>query len=151
MDFYKPRNRIEEALRVIQEEKNVPKEQIASKPNNPFRIIKPTLILLSLFLIVGFVAYVGYWGVSTIDYNKASVTGNMIANINKYGKIPLPTDEQPTIVTVSNLEPLQSQPIFKNARVGDTLLIYTKARRAILYRPSEKGDKAIIEDATLVD
>lgn len=47
----------------------------------------------------------------------------------------LPEDEEPTIATVTNLDDLAGQPFFANAKVGDRVLIYTKARKAILYDP----------------
>lgn len=49
--------------------------------------------------------------------------------------IVLPEDEQPTIATVSDVERLQDQPFFANAKNGDRVLIYTDARKAILYDP----------------
>ncbi len=58
----------------------------------------------------------------------------------------LPTDEQPTIATVADLSKLKGQAFFANAKLGDKVLIYTNAKKAILYRPSE--DK-IIELAPL--
>ncbi len=47
----------------------------------------------------------------------------------------LPEDEAPTVATVSSLEQLAGQPFFVNAKVGDKVLIYTKAKKAILYDP----------------
>ncbi len=44
--------------------------------------------------------------------------------------------EQPTIATVTDLAPLKDQPFFANAQVGDKVLIYSQAKKAILYRPS---------------
>lgn len=56
--------------------------------------------------------------------------------INKVGMlIDLPNDEQPTIATVSDITKLKDQPFFKNAKNGDKVLIYTKAKKAILYDP----------------
>jgi hypothetical protein len=49
----------------------------------------------------------------------------------------LPTDESPTIATVTDLAKLQDQPFFANALVGDRVLIYANAKKAILYRESE--------------
>lgn len=49
--------------------------------------------------------------------------------------IVLPEDEDPTIATVSNLAELKGQPFFANATVGDKVLIYARAKKAILYSP----------------
>ena len=48
----------------------------------------------------------------------------------------LPTDEKPTVATVTDVTKLAKQPFFAKAKNGDKVLVYNKARRAILYRPS---------------
>jgi hypothetical protein len=48
--------------------------------------------------------------------------------------IELP-DEKPTIATVSDPERLKEQVFFARAKKGDVVLIYTQARKAILYDP----------------
>jgi hypothetical protein len=68
----------------------------------------------------------------------------VVADVGKL--IVLPADETPTIATVSDLAPLKSQPFFNNAAVGDQVLIYTNARKVILWRPAENK---IIEVAPL--
>jgi hypothetical protein len=56
--------------------------------------------------------------------------------ITKVGQlIDLPKDEQPTIATVSDYKKLQDQPFFSKAKNGFKVLIYTKAKEAILYDP----------------
>lgn len=59
--------------------------------------------------------------------------------LEELGKlINLPSDESPTVATVSDASKLTEQSFFKNAQNGDKVVIYTTARKAILYRPSEK-------------
>lgn len=71
-------------------------------------------------------------------------TAQLVAEVSKL--MVLPQNEQPTIATVTDLAKLQGQPFFANAQVGDKVLIYSQAGKAILYRPSENK---IIELAPL--
>lgn len=48
----------------------------------------------------------------------------------------LPDNEFPSVATISNLSTLSDQAFFNGAAVGDKVLIYAVAKRAILYRPS---------------
>lgn len=60
-----------------------------------------------------------------------------IALLAQVGKlIELPADEQPVIYTVSDSSKLKDQPFFAHATNGDKVIIYTKARKAILYDPA---------------
>jgi len=56
-------------------------------------------------------------------------------------------EETPSIVTISDREKLQNQEFFKKAKNGDKIIVYEKARRIILYRPS---NNRIIDVAPLV-
>ncbi len=60
--------------------------------------------------------------------------------LKKVGKlIVLPSDEQPTVATVTNADALKAeQPFYKDAQNGDKVIIYVQSRKAIIYN-EEKG------------
>lgn len=51
--------------------------------------------------------------------------------------IVLPKGETPTVATVADPSQLRDQPFFANAKKGDKVLIYSDARKAILYSESQ--------------
>lgn len=59
----------------------------------------------------------------------------LIAEVGKLIELP---KEEATVAAVSDKEKLKDQPFFQNAKNGDRVLIFTKAKKAILYRPSIK-------------
>lgn len=50
----------------------------------------------------------------------------------------LPTDEDPTIAAVTDLERLKNEPFFQNAQNGDRVIFFPRAKKAILYRPTSR-------------
>lgn len=50
--------------------------------------------------------------------------------------IELPNNESPTVATVVDAGKLKTQAFFANAQNGDRVLIFSQAKKAILYRPS---------------
>lgn len=59
---------------------------------------------------------------------------NLVARVSRL--IILPTDEVPTVATVSDPEALKDQAFFAQAQKGDKVLIYTTAKKAVLYSPT---------------
>lgn len=58
--------------------------------------------------------------------------------IAKVGKLyALPSGETPTIAQVQEKEKLKDQAFFKDAHDGDYILIYTKAKVALIYREAD--------------
>ena len=98
----------------------------------------PYILILMIFLAVGFAGYFWYEVVALRKSSQTAIqeeTSKLIASISKL--IILPEGETPTVATVSDPEALKSQPFFINAQIGDKVLIYTKFKKAILYRPAE--------------
>lgn len=60
-------------------------------------------------------------------------TEDILAKVGKL--IVLPEGERPTIATISDPELLKDQPFFAHAKKGDKVLIYTIAKKGILYDP----------------
>lgn len=71
------------------------------------------------------------------DPNKASQqeTQDLVNKLKKSINLP---NEEPTLATVNDASKLKQQVFFAEAENGDKVLIYTNAKKAVLYRPSTK-------------
>ncbi|MEK7138877.1 MAG: hypothetical protein AAB799_01720 [Patescibacteria group bacterium] len=100
-------------------------------------------VLVIIIVALSGVAYYFYTESSILkrDPNKAILeeTDKIVAEISKL--IVLPEGEVPTLATVANPEALRNQPFFSKAKRGDRVLIYSSARKAILY--DQKNNKII--------
>ena len=96
-----------------------------------------TNILVVAVVLTGGLSYYFYAEYSTLKANPNKLaqeeTNNLVAQIAKL--IVLPEGETPTLATVSDPEKLKDQPFFAKAQKGDKVLIYTNAKKAILYNP----------------
>ncbi len=63
--------------------------------------------------------------------------------IRRAGKIVvLPSDEIPTVATITDLIPLKDSLFFKDAKLGDKVIIYAKSGKAVIFRI---GENKIVE------
>lgn len=123
----------------IEEEKTIPRK---TKQMLPWILVVLVLIAAGVFFAMQYQkVQLLNKQVSDLKANPQKATEDQTKDlINKVGAlIVLPKDEQPTVATVTDLAALKDQPFFANAEVGDKVLIYTNAKKAILY--SEKLNK----------
>ena len=103
---------------------------------------KNMILVIALGVVVAILAIaVVYF---YLQYQKIKKNPNIVAKqetdqlVEQVSKlIDLPKDETPTVATILDKEKLKDQPFFANAQNGDKILIYTKAKKAIIFRPSQ--------------
>jgi hypothetical protein len=115
---------------VLPEKNNSPRRKIMK--NSVIAIVILVLVVLSGTTIY---FYRQWKEIKTSPQVSAQKEANLIiGKISRF--MDLPTGEEPTLATVTNVEKLKDQPFFANAQNGDKALVYSKAGKAILYRPS---------------
>lgn len=109
----------------------------SKKPNKTIKyvVISSLVIITSLVIVSGYF-FVQYQSLKK-DPDKVTKSENK-ALVESVAKIyNLPQDEEPTIATINDRDKLQDQAFFANAQNGDKILIYTKAQKAVIYRPKQ--------------
>jgi hypothetical protein len=111
--------------------------EVIEKPKNN---MKKSLLGLAVVLLLGASGTAAYYykqyNTLKSNPNKAAQdeTASTIAAVGKL--IELPEGEQPTLATVTDPEKLKGQAFFAKAQKGDKVLVYTGAKKAILYSPT---------------
>lgn len=110
------------------------------------------VVVIVIIIIAAFTASGDYIIDHVISHNpiptsNQSGSGEVSEVVQEVGRLMVLPNETPTLATVSDQTKLANQPFFAHAQNGDKVLIYTQAKKAILYRPSI--DK-IIEVAPIV-
>lgn len=105
---------------------------VVAKKRSLKRYLPVTLIALVIVLAIS-TTYFYKRSTANPDTVSQSEARALIARVNKL--VLLPTDETPTIATVSDPEKLKGQSFFAEAKVGYKVLVYTNAKKAILYDP----------------
>jgi hypothetical protein len=105
---------------------------------------KLTFLFAALTVIsagTAFYYYGQYQGIAANpeEYVRAQAEKQAVAIAAEVSQIvDLPQGEIPVIATVTDPTKLADQPFFKNAKIGDQVLIYQTAAKAYLYDPAAK-------------
>jgi hypothetical protein len=123
----------------------IEKKKVSKKNRGKFVRVSSILVIV---LCLGYGVYFAWNKFEIPNYLnfRSSSSEKLVKDVGKL--VNLPQDESPSIMTVTNLESLSGQVFFREAEVGDKVLVYSKARKAILYRPSSKK---VILSASLTD
>lgn len=101
------------------------------------KMLLPIILAVALIIAVGLAGYF-YWEVMQLKKNPQQASQKevqeLVAKVSQL--IVLPEGETPTVATVSDPEKLKDQAFFTKAQKGDKVLIYTNAKKAILYSPT---------------
>lgn len=73
---------------------------------------------------------------STVQKAAEAEVKKLIAEVGKL--IQLPEGEDPTVASITDIDKLKDQAFFAKAKNGDKVIIYTNAKKAILYDPAAK-------------
>lgn len=115
------------------EEEVSQEQQIHVRRRTP-RVFRVLVVLFALSLLSTGYFFTKY---HALKENPASVVDaeneELIKEVNKH--MILPSDEVPTVATVTDPSSLSDEPFFKNAKKGYKLLIYTQAGKVILFDP----------------
>jgi hypothetical protein len=96
------------------------------------------ILLIGIAGAGGYVGYHYYQKYQLVTHNPDIITKEetawLVEQVSKL--MDLPTDETPTIATVLDKDKLKDQQFFNRAENGDKVLVYMKAKKAILFRPN---------------
>lgn len=114
---------------------------------NPIAILLLVVVVLALAGVPSYYFYDKYQKSQMLLKNPTEAARAEVKMlVERIGKLIELPNEEPTIATVSDKDKLNDQAFFAKAQNGDKVLIYTRARKAILYRPATNK---IIEVSTV--
>jgi hypothetical protein len=143
-------NRIKEILKKIDSEGPDPLMPVLNKyeplkveaemkkeePPVPVKISKWRIYaaaMVAFLILVG----VGY-GLTLVYSNFKLIRSDdpaaVVAALSKVAD--LPAGETPTVSTITDLESIKDQPFFRDAELGDKVVVFNNAKKAYIYRPT---------------
>lgn len=100
-------------------------------PKKKSKLVIVLVTVIVILLVVG--GFFTYKYINTVNNDPTHQAQALVDSMSRYIDLP---KEQPTVATIVDRTKLSSQALRDQAQNGDKLLIYSKAKRIILYRPS---------------
>jgi cytoskeletal protein RodZ len=142
-----------EADEQVAQVKTIAERTIRRKLRKIRRLYIALIVLAALFVVAAIAGGLAYKNLKDENNRLSNPQESAKAETERIKSqvaalIDVPKDEEPTIANVSdaNKAKEQSPEFFAKAENGDRLLMYPKAKKAILYRPSSNK---IVEVSTL--
>jgi hypothetical protein len=117
----------------------VNKPQRARRGGRGKKIVVVGLVVLVVAALAA-VVVLQYGRIQTLENPEATaakVEEEAGALRDRVSKLMIVPDETPTVGNVDDAEKLKSQEFFRDAKNGDKVLMFTEARRVVIYRESE--------------
>lgn len=112
-------------------------QSITMKKNRPL-IIFVSLVALVIALALTSVYF--YKKYNRLNLGSSQASGEevraLVAELDRI--MVLPENETPTVATVTDPQKLSGQEFFIDAKIGDKVIIYAVAKKAILYDPTAR-------------
>ncbi len=116
-------------------------EESAARKTKPVKRRGPNALLIVIVILAG-VAFYFYRQYDSLKSNPEAASADaadevdrLVKEVSKYMVLP---DETPTVATVTDISKLQNQAFFAKAKNGDKVLIFSEAKRAVIYDPVAK-------------
>jgi hypothetical protein len=93
-----------------------------------------------LIIVLALFAGIMFWKYNDTKKNDGEAKSKHVVTLVSEHYL-LPTNETPTVAAIQDLDKLKGQAFFEDAKNGDYVLIYSKAKLALLYR--EADDKLV--------
>lgn len=126
------------------EKSNSKKAKKTKKLSNKKKILVVGGLVIGLLVVgaIGLSVY-SFTQLQSVKKNPQKIitdeTKSYVEKVSKH--IDVPMDEEPQVARVQDEAKAKENPFFKNVKNGDVVLVFAKAQKAVIYRPSE--DKLI--------
>ncbi len=124
---------IKSFLESISKKNNVQNHLVQNKKSHRNFFLKRVMFGVLAICAVMLTVYFGKQFYLNLNSRNFDNQTSLLSKVSQLVEVP---EEEPKIVTVTNADLLKDKTFFKEAKIGDKLLIFSLNKKAVLYRPS---------------